>query len=211
MKKVSVIIPIYNADKYLSTTLQCLLEQDYPNYEVIAVNDCSSDGTSEVISSFVPLFVAKGTVLKNVNRECNGGLCAAINSGIEASDGDYLCFPDADDEISPKYISSMMKVLEADFDKKWVRCNYTIVLDEENREYDVLLPEKSCYKNDYFDFISKYIPHNAWNMIIEKAYFEKCIGKQIYDSRLTQEWSLLLPLSYIRIMQDAIRFFIGII
>ncbi len=194
--KVSVIIPIFNSGKYLSETLSDLLNQDYLFYEVLAVDDCSTDDSVEIIKSFMQRFKEKGIELVLVKREVNGGLCAAINSGIELSTGDFLCFPDSDDEISYNYISAMMKTLKENPSKKWVRCNYTIVIEAENREYDVFLPRKSFYKNDYFDFVSKFIPHNAWNMIVEKSYFHDCIGNKIYDSRLTQEWSLLIPLSF---------------
>ena len=193
--KVSVIIPIYNAEKYLSNTFNCLLDQDYQYYEVLAVNDCSTDNSARIIAEYKDLFIKSNVNFIFIDREKNGGLCTAINSGVENSSGDYLCFPDADDDISPDYISSMVETLE-NVSNKWVRCNYTLVLDEENREYDIDLPAKSCYKNDFYDFVSKYIPHNAWNMMIEKSYFLSCIGSQIYNSRLTQEWSLLLPLSY---------------
>lgn len=195
MKKVSVIIPIYNAGDYLPRTLDAFLSQKYSDFEVIAVNDKSTDNSEMIICKYMPLFAQRGIDLILVNRESNGGLCAAINSGLMSAKGDYLCFPDADDEVSPNYLSSMMQIL-SEREVDWVRCNYVIALDEENREYDVILPLKSIYKNDFFDFISKFIPHNVWNMIVKRDYFEKCIGNQIYDSRLTQEWSILLPLSY---------------
>lgn len=195
-KKVSVIIPIYNAEKYIETTLKCLLKQKYKNFEVILVNDASTDNTLNIIYKYKDSFEKIGVSYKVVNREQNGGLCAAINSGLNNASGDYLCFPDSDDELMVDYISGMMSILEKDTTKNWVRCNYAIVLDDEDREYDVELPKESVYKNDFYDFISKYIAHNAWNMIVSKKYFNDCIGEQILDSRLTQEWSLLLPLSY---------------
>lgn len=195
MDRISVIIPIYNAEEYLKRTLSCFLKQDYENYEIIAVNDYSTDSSGVIIQSFMPLFSGKNVELKFVNRDENGGLCAALNSGLQYSTGQYLCFPDADDEVDEKYLSSMFNVLKNE-NSKWVRCNYEIVLDDENREYDVILPPVSVYKNDFFDFISKYIPHNAWNMLVEKDYFLECVGEQLYDSRLTQEWSILLPLAY---------------
>lgn len=193
---VSVIIPIYNASEYIGHTMECLLAQSYDHLEVIAVNDTSTDNTSELLNGYAQAFKDKGIELRIVTRQQNGGLCAAINDGIASSTGDYLCFPDADDELHPDYVSAMMETLKKHPDKHWVRCNYTIVLEEEDREYNVLLPEKSVYADDYYDFISKFIPHNAWNMIVSKRYFSECIGERIYDSRLTQEWSLLLPLSY---------------
>ncbi|MCQ2081513.1 MAG: glycosyltransferase [Lachnospiraceae bacterium] len=195
MNKISVIIPIYNAERYLKRTFSCFLNQDYENYELVAVNDNSTDCSEAIIQSFIPMFREKGVELKLVNRVENGGLCAALNSGLECSTGQYLCFPDADDEVDEKYLSSMINVLRKE-NSKWVRCNYEIVLDDENRGYDVILPTVSVYKNDFFDFISKYIPHNAWNMLVEKEYFLQCVGEKLYDSRLTQEWSILLPLAY---------------
>ncbi len=196
MDKISVIIPIYNAEKYLSVTMKCLLEQDYPNYEVIAVNDCSSDASRQILEKYSKEFKDKRLDFTLVNRKINGGLCSAINTGLAYATGDYLCFPDADDEFTTDYLSSMHSVLLNDSKYKWVRCDYTIMLEEEQREYDVLLPEVSVYKDDFYDFISKYIAHNAWNMLVEREYFEKTVGKCIYNSRLTQEWSILLPLSY---------------
>lgn len=195
-KLVSLIIPIYNAEKYLKTTMECILNQEYKDIEVVAVNDCSTDNSLQILNDYRTICSNAGIQYTIVDRKINGGLCAAINSGLEVAKGEYYCFPDADDELMPEYIGAMMEVLENNPDKQWVRCDYTIVLENENREYDVCLPIKSCYKNDYFDFISKYIPHNAWNMIVSKEYFKKCVGAQIHDSRLTQEWSLLLPLSY---------------
>ncbi len=196
MNKVSVIIPIFNAANYLSTTMECLLKQNYDDYEIVAVNDCSSDESLDVLESYRYFFEEKNVCFTVVNRDENGGLSAAINTGVQKSTGDYLCFPDADDELDPNYLSSMMDVLLSDISYKWVRCDYTIFLETENREYDVNLPKVSVYKDDFYDFISKYVAHNAWNMIVEKQYFEKCIGNEIFNSRLTQEWSLLLPLSF---------------
>lgn len=195
MNKISVIIPIFNAEKYLRRTFQCFLKQDYKEYEIIAVNDYSTDDSEAIIRSFILSFQEKGVELKLVNRKTNGGLCAALNSGLICSTGRYLCFPDADDEVNEKYLSSMMHTLETE-NSRWVRCNYEIVLEDEQREYDVILPKVSVYKNDFYDFISKYVPHNAWNMLVEKEYFKECIGDQLFDSKLTQEWSILLPLAY---------------
>lgn len=196
MKKVSLIMPIYNAERFLRNTLDDVLAQSYSNIELIAVNDCSTDSSFEILTEYENAFLKKGYTYVVIVHEVNKGLCAAINSGLQKATGELLCFPDADDEILPDYVSSMAEVLEQDSMKKWVRCDYTIVLEEENRSYDVCLPRQSIYKNDFYDFISKFVPHNAWNMMVQRDYFEECIGKQIMDTRLTQEWSLLLPLSF---------------
>ncbi len=212
METISVIIPIYNASNYIAFTMECLLRQKYTNFEIIAVNDCSTDNTENIISLYIPQFLNKGIELKLVNREKNGGLCAAINSGLAIANGEYLCFPDSDDELSENYLLKMYEALNNNPEKNWVRCNYTIVLEDENREYDVLLPTQSVYEDDYYDFISKFVAHNAWNMLVRKKYFMQVIGNRIYDSRLTQEWSILLPLSfhsnYLRCEEKLYRYYI---
>lgn len=195
MRKVSVIIPIYNAENYLHLMMNSLLNQTFTDFEVLAVDDASTDATQDILNEYIRLFYSAGIDFNVIKRETNGGLCAAINNGIRASHGEYLCFPDADDELNENYISAMLETLD-NTEFKWVRCDYTIVLDEEKREYDVILPKKSVYENDFFDFISKYVAHNVWNMMVEREYFFNCIGNEIIDSRLTQEWSMLLPLSY---------------
>lgn len=69
MNKISVIIPIFNAEKYLRRTFQCFLKQDYKEYEIIAVNDYSTDDSEAIIRSFILPFQEKGVELKLVNRK----------------------------------------------------------------------------------------------------------------------------------------------
>ncbi len=195
MKKVSMIIPIYNEEKYIKDTLESALAQDYRELEVIVVNDSSTDATQEVLYSYSNSFEKHNIKYIIVNHSRNKGVSAAINSGLAVSTGDYLCFPDSDDVFFSNYVSCMVHTLESS-GGNWVRCNFVKILENENREYEELLPKKSIYKNDYYDIVSKLVPYNVWNMVVRSDYFKKCIGEQIVDSPLTQEWSMMLPLSY---------------
>lgn len=196
MMKVTVIMPVYNAERYLRDTLDSICAQDYPDVECIAVDDASTDASPEILDEYKPAFARKGYTYVIVRRPDNGGLCAAINEGLRLYTGEFLCFPDADDVLMPNYISGMVSTLEHEPAANWVRCDYVTVLAAENREYTVLLPKQSVYKNDFYDFISKFVPHNAWNMLVRSSYFKQAVGQQILDTRLTQEWSILLPLSF---------------
>lgn len=195
MMKVTVIIPVYNAERYLRDTLDSVYAQDYPDVELIAVDDASTDASSEILNEYKSAFAQRGYTYVIVRRQNNGGLCAAINEGLRLYTGEFLCFPDADDVLMPNYISGMVSTLEREPAANWARCDYVTVLASENREYTVVLPEQSVYKNDFYDFVSKFVPHNAWNMLVRSAYFKQVVGQQILDTRLTQEWSMLLPLS----------------
>ena len=100
MKKVSIIVPIYNAEKFLRECLNSLLNQDYHDYEIIAVNDGSKDGSLSVLECYD----GKITI---INQE-NQGVSAARNKGISAAEGDYIVFCDSDDVVEPNYISTLM-------------------------------------------------------------------------------------------------------
>ncbi len=96
---VSVIIPAYNAEKYIEIAVNSVLKQSYPNIEIIVINDGSTDNTLDVLSRFPNIVV--------ISTE-NKGVSNARNMGIEASKGEYISFLDADDELDQNAIDSLM-------------------------------------------------------------------------------------------------------
>ena len=103
--KISVIIPVYNGQATIERAGRSVLEQEYPNVELILVNDGSSDGTQAVLER-----IAKEH--DNVIAVCqeNGGVSKARNTGIERSSGEYIMFLDADDELAPGVLAKMMEL-----------------------------------------------------------------------------------------------------
>ncbi|MGC9223232.1 MAG: glycosyltransferase family 2 protein [Terracidiphilus sp.] len=93
--KISVIIPAYNAEKYIATTIESCLEQTLPPDEIIVVDDCSTDGTFEIAQKYPP-------PVKALRLEKNSGVSVARNRAVEASTGDWLAFLDADDWFLPQ-------------------------------------------------------------------------------------------------------------
>lgn len=98
MEKISVIIPVYNGEKYIEDTLKSLQRQDYLNLEIIVINDGSTDKTIEILKKY------QGKV-KIINQK-NGGASKARNKGIEHMTGKYLIFLDADDWLEDGAIKS---------------------------------------------------------------------------------------------------------
>ena len=96
---VSVIIPAYNAEKYIEMAVKSVLKQSYPNIEIIVINDGSTDNTMDVLSHL------DGCVV--VSTE-NKGVSNARNVGIDISKGEYISFLDADDELEKYAIESLM-------------------------------------------------------------------------------------------------------
>lgn len=95
-KKISVIVPVYNMEKYLGRCVDSILAQTYENIEVILVDDGSSDASPDICDRYAE---ADGRV--RVIHKANGGLSSARNAGLDAATGDYIGFVDSDDYISP--------------------------------------------------------------------------------------------------------------
>ena len=104
MTKVSIIIPIYNVEQYLARCLDSVINQTHKEMDIICVNDCSPDNSSHILEKYAK----KDARIKIVNREKNGGLSAARNSGMDVACGEYMFFLDSDDWIDPDYIESCL-------------------------------------------------------------------------------------------------------
>ena len=96
--KVSVIIPVYNVAKYIERCLLSVLNQTWQDLEVILVNDCTPDGSMQIVKKLISSH-PRGAVVRCLEHEKNKGLSAARNTGISVSVGDYLYFLDSDDYI----------------------------------------------------------------------------------------------------------------
>lgn len=155
MKKsieVSIIVPVYNADSYLSSCLESLVRQTYPNIEILLVNDGSTDFSENIIKEFQE----KDSRIKYFSQE-NKGVSSARNLGITKAIGKYLCFVDSDDVVSSTFVEDFLTYfLEdvdlvatsitslSDFEKKK---NTDVVIKEYEKEkkYDILYDEFSGY------------------------------------------------------------------
>ena len=93
--KVSVVIPVYNVEKYLEEAMNSIVNQTLREIEIIAVNDCSTDNSAQLLESFAK----KDNRIKIITHEKNKGLSEARNTGIKAVQGEYLYFFDSDDVL----------------------------------------------------------------------------------------------------------------
>ena len=92
--KISVIVPVYNVEKYLKQCLDSIVNQTYKNLEIIIVNDGTKDNSMKIVEEYL-----QDKRIKVINKE-NGGLSSARNIGIKEATGDYISFIDSDDYIS---------------------------------------------------------------------------------------------------------------
>ncbi len=110
-EKISIIIPVYNAEKYISAALSAALGQTYENIEVIAVDDGSTDSSFKICSDFA----ACDSRLKLIKKQ-NGGVSSARNCGLDAAEGKYVIFADADDYLTKNAAEILLDAVDdADF------------------------------------------------------------------------------------------------
>ncbi|MDP4291848.1 MAG: glycosyltransferase family A protein, partial [Bacteroidota bacterium] len=115
--RISVIIPCYNSGKHLKATIESVLKQTYPNFEIIIVDDGSTDKATLTYLSTLP------TSRITVYQRDHEGVSAARNYGIQHSTGDFILPLDADDLISEDYLELAAGILQDDGEVKLVACN----------------------------------------------------------------------------------------
>ncbi|MET7028792.1 glycosyltransferase family 2 protein [Sediminicola luteus] len=104
--KVSIVTPTYNSEKYIEETIKSVLNQSYTNWEIIIIDDKSSDNTSEIVKAYQ----LKDTRIYFFQLQENSGSAIARNTGIERATGDFLTFLDADDIWMPNFIEVSINV-----------------------------------------------------------------------------------------------------
>lgn len=116
---ISVIIPVYNAERFVAQTLDSVLEQTYENWEAILVNDGSIDNSLEILQKYAK----KDKRFKIINKQ-NEKLSAARNDGLKIATGKYITFLDADDMWYPQFLEFMLQAMQTqNADVVWCRYN----------------------------------------------------------------------------------------
>ena len=107
--EVTIVLPVYNVEKYLDRCIESLVNQTYKNLEIILVNDCSSDGSGRICDEWAK----RDARIRVIHKEVNEGQGIARNNALEIATGEYICFFDSDDYIgSDMAISTLVEAAE---------------------------------------------------------------------------------------------------
>ena len=128
---ISIIVPVYNVEKYIPECLDSILNQTYENFEVILVDDGSTDGSGDICDDYA----AKDSRIKVIHQK-NCGVSVARNNAIKKSSGEYISLVDPDDILAPEYLETLYKTL-IDNEAQIVACNYYSFYDEEKIPEDI--------------------------------------------------------------------------
>lgn len=161
--KISIIVPIYNVEKYLEKCINSILSQTYKNIEVLLIDDCSTDKSGQIAEQFAKI----DNRCKYIKREKNGGPAAARNLGIKVSTGEYLAFIDSDDWCSQFFAEHMLKLAtEEDYDI--VVCDYIMVTEKAEKVAESL---HGINNNSSLEEKIAYIRNHACTKIFKKDFW----------------------------------------
>lgn len=126
-KKISVIIPAYNSKKTIERCLNSILSQSYTNFEILVINDGSTDTTSKVLEKYQNV--------KNIKifNQSNQGVSRSRNLGISNAEGDYIAFVDADDYVEKEYLQDLLNGMKEDVDLSIVGLKHIYPQDPDKR------------------------------------------------------------------------------
>ena len=138
--KVSVITPVYNAEKYLSETIESVLKQTYKSFEYLLIDDCSTDNSASIIKEFEE----KDSRVRYIKLTENSGAAVARNRGLEEAKGRYIAFVDSDDKWYPEKLERQLDFMENNH-KAFTYTNYEHITEEGEVLSSPKLPDKLNY------------------------------------------------------------------
>ena len=202
---ISIIVPVYNVEKYLHQCVQSILDQTIQNIEIILVNDGSTDMSSTICNEFKE----KDHRIVVINK-ANGGLSDARNIGIKAAKGKYIAFVDSDDFIHKEMLKKMYQRIIIDGSDMAV-CGYIQYYNnvKKNEQYIYGKDEVICPAQFFGSILSdEKIGNYAWNKIYKKELFAEVTfpkGKAFEDINTT--YKLVLLSDKISIINEALYYY----
>lgn len=167
MKDISVIMPIYNVEKYIENCIKSIINQDFENFEIVLVDDGSQDDSVKIVEAILD----NTTLDYKVYKKPNGGVSSARNYGYKKANSDYVIFIDSDDVICENYLSILYNAaIETNADISI--CNYNFVKNQSIGTEKI--PNTSVYSSDEFSnrFLKRNIDFILPTMLIRKEVLD---------------------------------------
>jgi len=213
MPAVSVVIPAYNCADFLFQTLDSVLNQTFSDFEIIVVDDGSTDNTKDLVSNYIDKHKDK---IKYIYQE-NGGPAAARNKGIRNSKGKYIAFVDSDDLWAPEKLEIQMEFIQKNHDFHFVFSDMYL-LDETGKIGDTIMKSKKPFSGYIFFELLKDNFIFSPTPLVKKECFEKaglfCEERSIISTEDHYMWLKIAyyfkggyigkPLAYYRIRSGSL-------
>lgn len=179
---ISVIVPVFKAEKYLSRCVDSILAQTLPDFELILVDDGSPDICGTICDEY-----AEKDVRVRVIHKPNGGVSSARNAGLDAAKGDYIAFVDSDDWIHPQMLAILYySIIQTD--TGFAACKVKRVFDEDNswnteKVRGICVPEVYTSTDVLKDYFSKY-SEKMTTFVYNKLYRRGCFDNIRFDCQM---------------------------
>lgn len=192
---VSIIVPIYNVEKYIERCIESVKAQTYAEWECICVDDCTPDKSVEEVEK-----ITHGDKRFSIlHHDKNRGLSAARNTGTRAAKGEYVYYLDSDDELTPICIESLVN-LAVKYPKAEIIQGSTRSIQEEDDDWrdinnKIDYPEYTEDKDwiiRHFYALRNFVPINAWNKLVKKEWIDAAGDKLLFVEGIIHEddrWS----------------------
>ena len=195
MPKISIILPVYNVEKYLEECLDSLLNQDYQNFEILLINDGSKDNSSKICKKYSELYEN----VIHIDKK-NGGVSSARNLGIENANGKFLWFVDPDDIVAQDSLNELDKILIDDnvlyiFGYKKI---YKNLEENFNLENDKLTSRDAIRNLMEEDKFCGYV----WNKVFSKKIIEKYNLR--FDEKISMNEDMKFCFEYLKNCKSAV-------
>lgn len=191
-KKISIIVPVYNAEKFLEKCLDCLLGQTYKNLEIILVNDGSKGNCKEIYEKYKK----KDSRIKYVEHEKNKGLFQTRITGVNASTGDYIAFLDSDDHVTVDFFRALIyKAEETKSDITFANMILEFVSDEDTTQIQYNLFDTEFEELNGEEALEEYFNQEglnfSWHTTPNKIYSRR-LWEQALDDYKAMDKHLIM-------------------
>lgn len=174
---LSVIVPVFNMEKYVGMCIDSLLAQTYEPLTIVLVNDCSTDNSLRILQEYKSKFKDKIILIDSKENMRQGG---ARNIGIRSVNSDYVGFVDADDYVHPRMFELLMSEAEK-YNTDAVYCGYKMVSDtdaylgemEELKDVDCVYSHQDLTDDDRMELMTTHQYGNVWGGVYRHALFEE--------------------------------------
>ena len=190
MPAISIIVPVYKIEKYISECVQSLLKQTFSDIEIILVDDGSPDRCGEICDAY-----SRKDARVRVIHQSNAGLSIARNNGVSSSTGQYICFVDGDDYVAPEFCETLLSLLR-DSDCDFSACGVCRFMDgcvpKPTASGEII--EHLNNKEYLRDQLSKSKEFGVWNRMYRRELFDTirfCPGLVHEDVYFSAELSSL--------------------
>ncbi len=181
-EKISVIVAVYNTEKYLKKCIESLLSQSYKNMEIIIVEDCSKDNSRQVLESY-----KNNPKIKIFYNQKNSGLSYSRNRGLKEATGSYIGYIDSDDYVDNDFYEKLMTSIKENKSDIAV-CDMKIVYENNNTE----VISKCCNEDEFsvYNVVNNGLAASACNKLFKKSIISKY---QFAEGKVNEDIAVVIP------------------